>query len=209
VLSSLDGFPKKIPLVLTNTDINSGRTPKRSQRPLRTTRQNIQPHLYWERPPKYVHEGVSVEARKIYRATTFVVLGVLVCGSGWLDGCGANVSLGGSSAPAINGTIVDASTKSPIAGALVVLEQGDPNGTDRIVASTFSASDGTFGFNPSASGTFDVVADATIPTTGTPITYAATITFGVPAKAGLNQIPWCGNSGSRRKAGSPRRSKAE
>jgi hypothetical protein len=144
-----------------------------------------------------------VEARKIYRATTFVVLGVLVCGSGWLDGCGANVSLGGSSAPAINGTIVDASTKSPIAGALVVLEQGDPNGTDRIVASTFSASDGTFGFNPSASGTFDVVADATIPTTGTPITYAATITFGVPAKAGLNQIPLVREFGIASQGGFP------
>jgi hypothetical protein len=145
-----------------------------------------------------------MRAGKTYRATTLVVLGVLVCGLTWLDGCGANVAIGGSSSsPAISGTVVDASTKSPITGALIVLEQPDPNGTDRIVTSTFSASDGTFGFNPSASGTFDVVADATIPTTGTPVTYAATVTFGVPAKASLGKIPLVQEFGIASQSGFP------
>jgi hypothetical protein len=87
-----------------------------------------------------------------------------------------------------------------------VLEQADSTGIDRVVSSTVSAANGTFGFNPSAAGTYDVVADATVtPTSGPSVTYAATVTYGVPATASLGLIPLVSVSvsGSSTNAGSP------
>src|ERR1700719_1942101 len=117
----------------------------------------------------------------------FVLIGVLVFALVSLGGCGAFTVSGGSS---ISGTVVDNATKLPVAGALVWLEQPDANGSARVILSAVSASNGSFGFDPPSPGTFNVVADASVPSaSGTTATYAPTITFGVPASANLNQIP--------------------
>ena len=140
---------------------------------------------------------------KIYRATTFVVLGMLVMSLGWLEGCGGYVA-GGGSGSSITGVIVNATTKTPVAGALVVLEQGDGNGIDRVISSTTSGSTGSFSFNPSSSGLFDVVADATATSaSGAIVTYAATVTFGVPVGTNLNNIPVVPEFGSTTPTGTP------
>src|SRR3979490_2971740 len=92
-----------------------------------------------------------------------------------LEGCGGYIAGGGTSSSSLTGTVVDATTKKPVAGAIVVLEQADAGGTDRVVASTVCGSNGSFSFNPSASGTYDVVADAAVTsTTAATVTYAAT-----------------------------------
>src|SRR5882762_4412164 len=148
-------------------------------------------HIYWTgRPAWFLRtEGAPLENGKFYRVPAMVVLGMLVFSLAWVEGCGGLLGSGGGGNSTLTGTVVD-STKAPVPGALVVLEQPDNAGIDRVVASTVSASDGTFGFKPSAAGTYDVVADATVtPTSGTAATYAATVTFGVPAAASLNQIP--------------------
>jgi hypothetical protein len=139
---------------------------------------------------------------KIYQATTFVVLGMLVMSLGCLEGCGGYVA-GGGSGSSITGIIVNATTKTPVAGALVVLEQGDVNGIDRVISSTTSGSAGSFSFNPSSSGLFDVVADATATSTSGTVTYAATVTFGVPVGTNLNQIPVVPEFGSTTPTGTP------
>jgi len=135
-------------------------------------------------------EGAPLENGKFYRFPAIVVLATLVFVVAWVEGCGGLLGSGSGGNFSLTGTVVDSSTKNPVSGALVVLEQPDNAGIDRVVASTVSASDGTFGFKPSAAGTYDVVADATVtPTSGTAATYAATVTFGVPAAASLNQMP--------------------
>ena len=141
---------------------------------------------------------------ELYRATTVIVMGVLVISLVWLGGCGGYISGGGSSSSPLTGTLVDTTTKAPVAGARVVLEQSDATGTDRVVASTTSTATGSFSFNPSASGTYDVVADATVTTTNAPtVTYAATVTFGVPANASLGQIPLVPEFGTATPTGIP------
>jgi hypothetical protein len=121
------------------------------------------------------------------------------------EGCGGILGSGSGGSGTLTGTVVDSTTKSPVSGALVKLEQPDATGgTDRIVLSTVSAADGTFGFKPTASGTYDVVADATVPSTvGPAVTYAATVTYGVPATASLGQIPLVSVTGSSTNPGSP------
>jgi hypothetical protein len=128
-----------------------------------------------------------VKQRTFFRDIPFVLFGMFVFILAWFEGCGGFVVVGGSP---ITGAVVDAVTKLPVPGALVVLEQADASGTDRIVASTLSASNGSFGLDPPSPGIFDVVADATVTSaSGTAVTYAATVTFGVPANAKLKQIP--------------------
>jgi len=144
-----------------------------------------------------------LENGKFYRVPAFVVLGVLVISLAWVEGCGGILGSGSGGSGTLTGTVVDSSTKNPVSGALVVLEQADSTGVDRVVASITSAADGTFGFKPSASGTYDVVADATVTTSGTTVTYAATVTFGVPATASLGQIPLVSVFGSSTNPGSP------
>jgi hypothetical protein len=119
----------------------------------------------------------------------------------WFEGCGGLVIIGGSP---ITGTIVDAATRLPVAGAVVALEQADASGTDHVIRSTLSASDGSFALDPHSVGIFDVVADATVlSASGTVSTYAATVTFGVPANAKLNLIPLVPEFGSAAPNGIP------
>src|ERR1700736_5758047 len=136
---------------------------------------------------------------KCNRVTTFVVIGVLIFTFAGLAGCGGYAGSGGgggSKGYSITGTVVDSGTPTPVAGAQVVLEQPDTSGVDRVIVSTITLSDGSFSFSP-ASGTYDVVVDATVTATSVPtVTYAATVVFGVPANATLNQIPLVREFGS-------------
>ena len=142
---------------------------------------------------------------KFHRATTFVVTGMLVFVLAWFEGCGGFVGSGsGNGGNSITGTVVDYATRTPVAGAVVVLEQADGSGTDRVISSTISASNGTFSLNTSSSGVYDVVADATVkPASGPTVTYAATVTFGVPGNASLHQIPLVPEFGSATPTGFP------
>jgi hypothetical protein len=129
---------------------------------------------------------------------------MLVFGMACVEGCGGILGSGSGGSGTLTGTVVDSTPmKTPVPGALVVLEQPDSAGIDRVVASTVSASNGTFSFSPSASGTYDVVADATVTTSGTSVTYAATVTFGVPATASLGNVPLVSVVGSSTAPGSP------
>ena len=149
----------------------------------------------------------SLKRGKFHRATTFVVTGMLVFVLAWFEGCGGFVGSSGgngSGGNSITGTVVDYATRTPVAGAVVVLEQADGSGTDRVISSTISASNGTFSLNTSTSGVYDVVADATVkPASGPTVTYAATVTFGVPGNATLNQIPLVPEFGSATPTGFP------
>src|SRR5882672_7075723 len=117
----------------------------------------------------------------------FVATGMLVFVLAWFEGCGGFVGSGsgnGSGGNSITVTVVDYATRTPVAGAVVVLEQADGSGTDRVISSTTSASNGTFSLSTSSSGVYDVVADATVkPASGPTVTYAATVTFGVPGRS--------------------------
>ena len=83
----------------------------------------------------------------------------------------------------LSGRVVDSVSKSPIAGAVISLEQPS-NGVDRIQRSALSASDGTFFFCPLPSGNYDVVVTASTATT----TYNATATLQVPLGTALGDI---------------------
>jgi hypothetical protein len=149
-------------------------------------------------------EGAPLENGKFYRVPTFVILATLAFIIAWVEGCGGILGSGSGGNFSLTGTVVDSTMmKNPVPGALVVLEQPDSAGIDRVVASTVSASNGTFGFSPSAAGTYDVVADATVTTSGTTTTYAATVTFGVPATASLGQIPLVSVPGNSTAPGGP------
>jgi hypothetical protein len=144
-----------------------------------------------------------LENGKFYRVPAIAVFGMFVFILAWVEGCGGILGSGSGGTGTLTGTVVDSTTKSPVSGALVVLEQPD-GGIDRVVASTVSASNGTFGFKPSAAGIYDVVADATVtPTSGPSVTYAATVTYGVPATASLGQIPLVSVPGNSNMPGSP------
>src|SRR6202171_2787130 len=150
-------------------------------------------------------EGGSMERGSFCRVTTFVVINMLVFILAGLEGCGG-ITVGGnrSGGSSITGTVVDVATTLPVVGALVVLEQPDASGIDRVISSTISASNGSFSFNPSPSGLYDVVADASVKlASGTIVTYAATVTFGVPANTNLNQIPLVPEFGTASPAGIP------
>jgi hypothetical protein len=91
----------------------------------------------------------------------------------------------------ISGTVVDSDTKAPVANAMVLVEQPDAGGIDRVVESALSASDGTFIFCPLAAGNYDVVVAAASPTPvslppiGVATTYNATVTFNTPTGASI------------------------
>jgi len=106
------------------------------------------------------------------------------------------VRIGGitSSSDAISGRIVvvGGDATSPIAGAIVMLEQPDPNNSDidRPVRSALTASDGTFTFSPLPPGNYDVVAAAvTVCCVDVSTVYGATVTLKVPARANVGDIP--------------------
>ena len=83
----------------------------------------------------------------------------------------------------LSGRVVDNTTKNPIPGAVVSLEQV-VNNVDRVQQSAMSASDGTFFFCPLPPGNYDVVVTAMAGTT----TYNATVTLGVPLGTNLGDI---------------------
>jgi Domain of unknown function (DUF4382)/Carboxypeptidase regulatory-like domain len=89
----------------------------------------------------------------------------------------------------LGGTVVDSSNSSPIAGAVVLLEQPDSNAIDRVVNAGVTDANGMFNFCPLASGNYDVVVDATIPGALATTVYGATIAFNVPNGTALGNIP--------------------
>jgi hypothetical protein len=88
----------------------------------------------------------------------------------------------------INGTVIDAVTGQPIVGGttVVVLEQKDSSGVDRIIMETLGESNGEFAFCPVATGTYDVVAVAI---NGAGSIYAATVITGVQPGNALGMVP--------------------
>ena len=91
----------------------------------------------------------------------------------------------------ISGKVVDSNaTPNPIPNAVVLLEQPDSAGIDRVVDAGVSASDGTFIFCPLAPGNYDVVVDASITNAALVTTvYGATVALHVPVGTALNNIP--------------------
>jgi hypothetical protein len=96
---------------------------------------------------------------------------------------------------AISGTVVDNNTKGAIANAVVLVEQPDSSGIDRVVESQLTASDGTFLFCPLPAGNYDLVVAAALPTPvsvppiGVGTAYNPTVTFSTPAGTASLTIP--------------------
>jgi Domain of unknown function (DUF4382) len=93
-----------------------------------------------------------------------------------------------STSSSISGTIIDGVTQQPVLGGntIVVLEQKDIAGVDRVVMETVTASNGGFAFCPVPQGTYDVVAVAI---DGLGSTYAATVITGVQPGNSLGTVP--------------------
>ncbi len=87
----------------------------------------------------------------------------------------------------IGGQVVDALTKAPINGnVLVAIEQPDGTGVDRIMMETTADSNGNFRFCPLPTGTFDIVAVAVGPAN---LPYNATTVLNIPNGTNLGAIP--------------------
>jgi hypothetical protein len=87
----------------------------------------------------------------------------------------------------INGQVIDAVTKAPISGnVLVAIEQPDSSGVDRIMMETTADANGNFRFCPLPSGTFDIVAVAVAPNN---LPYNATTVINIPNGTNLGAIP--------------------
>ncbi|HLY61126.1 MAG TPA: DUF4382 domain-containing protein [Terriglobia bacterium] len=90
---------------------------------------------------------------------------------------------------ALSGKVVDSVSSNAIPGAVVLLEQRDSNGYDRVKDAGVTDANGMFNFCPlPATGNYDVVVDATTGTLTTTV-YGATITFNVPSGTALGNIP--------------------
>jgi hypothetical protein len=92
----------------------------------------------------------------------------------------------------IGGRVVDGSTRTPIASAMVLLEQPDPanSNLDRVVRNLATAQNGTFLFCSLPSGRYDVVASAAvISNLGVPTTYSAVVTLKVPVGVTVGDVP--------------------
>ena len=90
---------------------------------------------------------------------------------------------------AISGQVVDQTTRQPIPDAtiMVMAEQLDADGIDRVVLQTLaSTTQGTFSLCPLPPGNYDIVS-AALSTAG--VTYNATITVGVAAGTAMGPIP--------------------
>src|SRR5438876_2957872 len=128
------------------------------------------------------------------RACSPLMVGGLALGLVALAGCGS-ASVSDPDPPPtgtdpISGTVVDHSTGQPVGGAIVLLEQRDAGGIDRAVKSTTTASDGSFVAGDLSAGNYDVVIAASVTSdSGGAVTYATTVTFGVPANTALGRIP--------------------
>ncbi len=98
----------------------------------------------------------------------------------------------------ISGKVVQGSTGAnpgaPIIGAVVMLEQPDPNDAtiDRVIMSGVTQQDGTFAFcplPPSNSSNFDVVVGGPAPQSLTDSTYNPSVVFNVGVGDGTGSIP--------------------
>jgi len=96
----------------------------------------------------------------------------------------------------ISGTVttssVGAQPVAPIPGAIVLLEQPDPNNAniDRVVRAGVSGNDGSFIFCPLPAGNYDVVIAALVTSIGgLTTTYDATVTLKVPLGTSMGTIP--------------------
>ena len=87
----------------------------------------------------------------------------------------------------IGGQIIDATTKAPINGnVLVAIEQPDSTGVDRIMMETVADSNGNFRFCPLPTGAFDIVAVAIGPAN---LPYNGTTVLNIPNGTNLGSIP--------------------
>ena len=94
----------------------------------------------------------------------------------------------------ISGQIVDATTKQPIAGpVLVAIEKTDGSGVDRIMMEASADANGNFRFCPLPTGTFDIVAVALGPNN---LPYNATAVLNVPNGQSLGMIPLTAETGA-------------
>ena len=94
----------------------------------------------------------------------------------------------------LSGTVVDSVSNNPFEEAVVLLEQPDSSGIDRVVNGGLTGADGTFIFcpvpNPDGNATYDIVIAAqTISSQLVTTTYNATIAFRVPVGTALNSPP--------------------
>lgn len=95
---------------------------------------------------------------------------------------------------AIGGQVVDAVSKKPIAGnVMVAIEQTDKTGVDGILMQTAADSQGNFRFCPLPMGTFDIVVVAL---TSSNAPYNATAVVNVPNGANLGAIPLVAEPGA-------------
>lgn len=91
----------------------------------------------------------------------------------------------------ISGSVVDSNTQSPISNAVVLVEQPDSSGVDRVMEAATTASDGSFDFCPLPSGNYDLIAadtsesPVTVPPIGVVQSYGSTVTFTTPAGSSL------------------------
>ena len=118
--------------------------------------------------------------------------GALTLGLIALSSCGsASVSdPPPAGAGSISGTVFDHSTGQPVGAAVVLLEQRDAGGIDRVAKSTTTAPDGSFIAGNLPTGKYDVVIAASVKSdSGATVTYATTVTFGVPTTTALDRIP--------------------
>ena len=89
---------------------------------------------------------------------------------------------------AINGTVVDSTTGTPIVGGttVVALEQNNGSGVDRVILSTVADANGNFALCPVPAGSYDLVITAV---NGVGVFYATTVTTGVQASTAVGKIP--------------------
>lgn len=92
----------------------------------------------------------------------------------------------GTSSTSINGTVLDSATGNPVNGpVMVVLEQPDPNGIDRVFMNTMTDAHGQFVFCPLPTGTYDVVI---VGETYAQAVYAPTVITGVSTGSALGPV---------------------
>lgn len=104
----------------------------------------------------------------------------------------------------ISGRVVDSSTPpNPIPNALVLIEQPDSGGVDRVVSSKMANSDGTFFFCGLAMANYDIVTAGQTTSGMITTTYNATILFNVPTGTAVGNIPLLPESPSSSVSTSP------
>ena len=109
----------------------------------------------------------------------------------------------------ISGKVIEGSNApnpgTPVPGAIVLLEQPDPNDAtiDRVIMSGMTQQDGTFAFcplPPSTSSNFDVVVAGqttqTVALLTTTTTYNPSVVFNVPVGGGTGNIPLFAETGT-------------